>query len=45
LRDRLARSARRRAQDFSLELHVARMISVFEDTIKDSNSHFHVFFK
>jgi len=45
LRERLSRSAKKRAEDFSLELHVARMISVFEDTIKDSNSHFHVFFK
>jgi glycosyltransferase involved in cell wall biosynthesis len=45
LRERLARSAQKRADDFSLELHVSRMITVFEDTIRNWDSRFHKTFR
>jgi glycosyltransferase involved in cell wall biosynthesis len=34
MRERFSRNAQRRAQDFSLDGHVANMIDVFEDTIR-----------
>jgi glycosyltransferase involved in cell wall biosynthesis len=45
LRERLARSAKKRAEDFSLELHVTRMINVFEDTIRNWNPGFYISFR
>jgi glycosyltransferase involved in cell wall biosynthesis len=45
LRERLSRSAKKRADDFNLELHVTRMIDAFEDTIRNWNSRFHISIK
>jgi glycosyltransferase involved in cell wall biosynthesis len=45
LRDQLSQSAKKRAEDFSLEFHVTEMINVFENTMRNSNSGFNMSFR